>query len=125
MGERKSFRELDVWRRGKVLAVRIYRATAALDSDDRSLREQMRRAAVSVPSNIAEGAERFGTREAAQFFSVAKGSLAEVQTQLEIAQELGLMTAQEVEPLVDEAAQIARMLGALTARLRVRSSATR
>jgi four helix bundle protein len=78
----------------------------------------MRRCAVSVPSNIAEGAERTGDRDSAQFFVVAKGSLAELQTQAEIAMEVGLMTQTAATEIIEESAEIARMLGAIIHRLK-------
>ncbi len=81
-----GFRQLNVWQRSKKLAVEIYRLTQTERfSRDFGLRDQIRRAAVSIPSNAAEGDERGTNREAVRFFYIAKGSLAELETQLEIA----------------------------------------
>lgn len=80
---------------------------------DFGLRDQMRRAAVSVPSNIAEGDERDTDREAVRFLFIAKGSLAELRTQLEIARDIGSLKQESYARLEVECAEIARMLGAL------------
>ena len=78
----QSFEELEVWKRGCALAVYVYESLAA--SRDFGLRDQMQRAAVSIPSNIAEGYER-SSKDFARFLSIAKGSAAELRTQSYIA----------------------------------------
>ena len=81
-----SFRDLDVWKDAVDLAEKVYRATTAFPGDERfGLTSQIRRAATSVASNIAEGHARNSTREFFQFVAIALGSLAEVETQWEIA----------------------------------------
>jgi four helix bundle protein len=81
-----SFRDLDVWHLGVELAETVYRVTARFPRSELfALTSQMRRAAVSIPSNIAEGRTRSSTREFLYFLSVSKGSLAELETQLELA----------------------------------------
>ena len=82
------------------------------------LTSQIRRAAVSIPSNIAEGAERHGTGEYLHFLGVAKGSLAEVETHLAIALKLEFLTSEETQTLLAQAAEIGRMLSGLTRSLR-------
>ena len=82
------------------------------------LTSQIRRAAVSVPSNVAEGAARSGTREFLQFLSVASGSLAEVETQLILAQRMNMLTEAEYEALMQEADELGWMLGGLKRSLR-------
>lgn len=110
----KGFKSLIAWQRSKALAVRIYRLTEQGKwTRDYGLRDQIRRAAVSVPGNIAEGDERDGDGDSARFFRIAKGSLAEVRTQLEIAFEIGYLPDGEFQPLDDECDQISRILGAL------------
>ena len=109
-----GFKELLVWQRAKRLAVTIYQLT----SEGRlarqfSLMDQMRRCAVSIPSNIAEGDERDTDKDSVRFFHIAKGSLAELITQLEIAHEVGFLTAEQIEPLASECAELGKMLGAL------------
>src|SRR3984885_3445196 len=82
----KSFRDLDVWHLGVELAETVYRATARFPKSELfALSSQMRRAAVSIPSNIAEGRARNSTREFLHFLSISRGSLAELDTQLELA----------------------------------------
>jgi len=82
----KSFRDLDVWRLGLELAELIYKCTAGFPkSEVFGLSNQMRRAAVSIPSNIAEGRARNSSREFLHFLSISRGSLAELETQLELA----------------------------------------
>jgi four helix bundle protein len=82
-GKPQSYRDLLVWQKGTALALEIYRVTQRFPSDERfGLTAQLRRAAVSVPSNIAEGQARRTTGEFIQFLSHAEGSLAEVDTQI-------------------------------------------
>ena len=83
---------LDAWRQGMLLVKAVYGLSACFPGDERfGLIQQMRRAAVSIPSNIAEGAARSGAREYAHFISVARGSLAELTTQIQIARMLGYL----------------------------------
>ena len=115
-----GFRELKVWQRGKELALEVYRITQTDPfKKDFSLKDQIRRAAVSVPSNIAEGDERGSNREAVRFFYIAKGSLAELQTQLEIASEIGYLRKESLESLENQCSDIGKMLGSL---IKARSS---
>ncbi len=80
-----GFRDLKVWRKSKKLAVSIYRITKEGEfSRDFGFKDQIRKAAVSIPCNIAEGDERATNKEAVYFFYISKGSLAELETQLEI-----------------------------------------
>ena len=82
----KGFEELKVWQKAKDLAVLIYKITSdGKLSKDFGLRDQIRRSAVSIASNIAEGDERETDKESVRFFYIAKGSLAELRTQLMIA----------------------------------------
>src|ERR1700691_3577747 len=82
----KSFRDLDVWNLGVELAETVYRVTARFPKSELfALTAQMRRAAVSIPSNIAEGRARDSTREFLRFLAISRGSLAELETQLELA----------------------------------------
>ena len=109
-----GFKQLRVWVEAKRLAVSIYQqsGTGPL-AKDFSLRDQIRRAAVSVPSNIAEGDERDTDKDSVRFFYMAKGSLAELRTQLEIAAEVGLVSLSDFTSLEAECIAIGKMLGAL------------
>ena len=109
-----GFRDLEVWRRSKDLAVKIYNiSSVGTLGKDYSLREQLRRAAVSVASNIAEGDERGSDKEAVRFFYIAKGSLAELRTQLEIACEIGYLSSRIFDEIDGECEQLGRMIGSL------------
>ena len=92
----RSFEELEVWKRGCKLAVDVY--LALKDSREFGLRDQMNRAAVSIPSNIAEGAERDSVKEFIHFLHIAKGSAAELRTQIYIAEKIELLTPTVTRP---------------------------
>ena len=105
---------LEVWKRSKELAVRIYKSEMQGPlAKDFSLIRQIQRAAVSKCSNIAEGAERESFKDSAHFYTMAKGSAAELATQLQIAQEIGLIGDGSVENRILETEEIARMLNSL------------
>ena len=109
-----GFRELKVWQRSKDLAVTIYIVTKEGEfCRDFGSRDQIRRAAISIPSNIAEGDERGSNKDAIRFFYISKGSLAELQTQLEIAREIGYLDKHRTKELLDECQVIGKMLGSL------------
>jgi four helix bundle protein len=110
----EGYRELRVWQRAKELAVIIYRVTSAGPvAKDFGLRDQIRRAAVSIPSNIAEGDERDTNKDSVRFLYMAKGSIAELRTQLEIARDIGAIDPQSFGQLEAACAEIGRMLGSL------------
>lgn len=109
-----GFRQLKVWQNSKELAVEIYKLTRGTPfSNDFGLRDQIRRAAVSIPSNIAEGDERGSNKESVRFFFIAKGSLAELQTQLEIACDIGYLSPTILHDLNEKCVLIGKMLGSL------------
>jgi four helix bundle protein len=108
-----GYEDLLVWQKAKDLAVAVYRTTEeGRWSRDFGLRDQMTRSGVSVPSNIAEGDERATDKEAVHFFTIAKGSLAELRTQVQIAYEIGCLDEQSAA-LRDRCTEIAKMLGSL------------
>ena len=95
----KSYRDLLVWKAGIQLAVACYRITIQFPRYELfGLTGQMRRAAVSIPSNLAEGHSRSHRKEFLQFVSVAKGSLGELETQMALAVQIGYLDAMEAEP---------------------------
>jgi len=103
-----------VWQKGMGLAKRLYALTRAFPSDERfGLVSQIRRASVSVPSNIAEGQARGGKKEFAQFLYIAKGSLAELDTQIELAKEIGYIKENESKEIGQLIAELQRMLHSL------------
>ncbi|HXZ18793.1 MAG TPA: four helix bundle protein, partial [Candidatus Acidoferrales bacterium] len=113
-GKAKHYKQLLVWQKGMALAKLVYDLTARFPADERfGLTSQLRRAAVSVPSNIAEGQARHGTGEFLQFLSHAQGSLAEMETQLLLAIDLGFCKQASVEASFNEIGQLQRMMAAL------------
>jgi four helix bundle protein len=106
-----KFRELKVWQKAKDLAVHIYKLTAdGYFKKDLGLRDQIRRAAVSMPSNIAEGDELNTDKQSIRHFYIAKGSAAEVLTQSIIAHEIGYISLEQFEYIEIECQSIAGML---------------
>lgn len=106
-----KFQDLKVWQRAKELAVFIYKLTGqSTFVKDYGLRDQIRRAAVSIPSNIAEGDELDTDRQAIKYFYTAKGSSAEVLTQAIIAYEIGYITEEPFDHIQKECRAISSML---------------
>jgi len=114
-----GYRELKVWQLGVDIALEIYRLTADFPKSELyGLTSQIRRAAVSIASNIAEGHARKTQRELHRFLNIAKGSLAELETQLIIASELGFVDKQRIEKVLTMTDQESRMLSGLMRTLR-------
>jgi len=115
----RSYQDLHVWERSIGWVEQIYRASSAWPADERfGLTSQVRRASVSVPANIAEGAGRRTTGEFLQFIGIARGSLGEVETLLIISERLGYTPSHAIKPLLQEASEIGRMLSGLANSLR-------
>ena len=109
-----KFQELIVWQRAKGLAVYVYKITGqGAFAKDFGLRDQIRKAAVSVPSNIAEGDELGSDRQAVKFFYISKGSSAELLTQAIIAKEIGYLDNKNFEHIAAECKTISSMLSRL------------
>ena len=109
-----GFKDLVVWQKGKDLAVKIYRISREGPLfRDFGLRDQIRRSAVSVPSNLAEGDERDTNKEAIRFFYISKGSLAELRTQIQIAFEIDYVKEEEFCDIDDECRVLGKMIGSL------------
>ena len=112
-----SYSQLEVWKKAMSLVTEIYKITGIFPSEERySLTSQMRRAAVSIPSNIAEGRMRISRKEFKRFVSMAFGSGAELETQMQIARNLSYLdqTRDEADNLLEE---VIRMLNALLQKL--------
>ena len=118
----QSFESLEVWKRASRLAVATYRALS--ECRDFGLKDQMTRAAVSIPSNIAEGYERGTNPEFIRFLNIAKGSTAELRTQLYIAAEIGVVSKQQMAELAEETRGIGAMLNKLASARRSRAGET-
>ena len=114
----RGFRELIVWQKSMDLVERVYQIMKVFPADERyRLCDQLSRAVVSIPSNIAEGNGRESKGEYARFLGIARGSLYEVETQLEIAQRLGYVT--DLSDLITLTSEIRRMLISLISKLRL------
>lgn len=114
----KSYRDLQVWQKGVQLASLVYQTSRVLPKDEQfGLISQLRRASVSVPSNIAEGYGRRSRADYVRFLNMAMGSLYELQTQAEIASNLGFLEDAESQPLAADARELERMLSAMIRKL--------
>lgn len=115
----QSYRELIAWQEALDFVMDVYKASRAFPRDEiYGLASQVRRAAVAVPANIAEGQARLSGNEFYYFLGRARGSLVEVETQLMIAQNLGYITAEHGKQLLDKAAEVGRILNGLIASIR-------
>jgi four helix bundle protein len=122
----QSYRDLLVWQKSMALAKEIYKITAEFPPEEKfGLISQMRRATVSVPSNIAEGQARNTTGEFVQFISHAEGSLAELDTQLTLAAELNFLSPEKARPCMNLIAELRRMLNGLRRAITGQSPSTR
>jgi four helix bundle protein len=114
----KSYRDLIAWQRAMDLVTQIYRISATFPREEiYGLTSQLRRASVSIPSNIAEGQGRHGAAEFRHFLRQASGSLMEVETQVLIAERLDYISSDETAKLLATAAEIGKMLNGLVASL--------
>ncbi|MBY6203464.1 four helix bundle protein [Halomonas denitrificans] len=115
----RSYRELKVWQRSMDVVEEVYALTECFpDSERFALTQQIRRTAVSVPSNIAEGNARRSTKDYARFVSIAIGSLAELETQIEIAYRVRYLDDERAAGIHSELMEIGRMLRAIESKLR-------
>lgn len=110
----QNYRQLIVWQKAMEMVLRVYQATKAFPKEEiYGLSSQIRRAVVSIPSNIAEGQARKSTAEFLQFLSIAQGSRAEVETQILIAQQLGYVTDSTAQEILSLSEEVAKLLYAL------------
>lgn len=114
----RSFKDLKVWQKGIVLVKEVYKITSIFPKEEiYGLSAQMRRAAVSVPSNIAEGFRRRHDKEYKQFLNIALGSLAELETQIIIATELGYINTQSEDVLLEIIDHVSRIINNLNKKI--------
>jgi four helix bundle protein len=110
----RSFEELDIWRKAREITRKIYNlSNEGLFGKDFALRDQIRRACISIMANIAEGFERSGTGEFLQFLAMAKGSAGEVRSLLYIALDQGYVEQETFDQLSAQTGEISRMIGSL------------
>jgi four helix bundle protein len=110
----RSYQDLVAWQKARVLVRDVYRLTRAWPKEELFLlTAQVRRAAISIPSNIAEGQGRIGKREFAHHLSIAHGSFCELENQLVIAQDLEFLSEKEGDQVLDQVAEVGRLLRGL------------
>jgi four helix bundle protein len=110
----QQFTQLRVWQKSHALVLQIYRLTKGFPLDERyGLISQLRRAALSVPTNVAEGSKRKTNTEYARFLNIAEGSLAEAQYLLMVSRDLGYLAETAAKPVLEQAGEIAKMLHGL------------
>jgi len=115
----KSFTDLDAWREGHKLVLDIYSITKSFPKEEQfGLTNQLRRAAVSITSNIAEGFSRASFKEKAQFYSMSLGSLTEVQNQLFIAKDVKYMSVQEFNLIATCTVKVSKIINGLIKKTR-------
>jgi four helix bundle protein len=115
----KSFEDLEVWRRSHQIVLEIYRLTNAFPKEERfGITSQLRRAAYSVPANIAEGLGRRSTKELIQCLGIANGSLKEVRYFVYLSCDLGYLATNELERPDDQLNSVAQMMAALSRTLK-------
>ncbi|MGA3164743.1 MAG: four helix bundle protein [Terriglobia bacterium] len=114
----QRFTDIRVWQRSYALALSVYQTTASFPAAERfGLTSQLRRAAVSVPTNIAEGSKRRKGHDYARFLNISEGSLAETENLLMLSRDLGFIAGDKAESLLNEISEISRMLAALRAKV--------
>ena len=114
----RDYRRFGVWEKAHLLALSVYRVTQRFPQEERfGLTSQIRRAAVSIPSNIAEGSGRGGDTEFARFVHIAAGSVNEVEYQCLLARELGFMAHADAEEIDSRCSEVRRMLVGLAGKL--------
>ncbi len=120
-----SFRDLQVWQKAMELVTEVYRLSKGFPREEvYGLTSQLRRCAVSVPSNIAEGYARNSGGDYAPFLRVASGSLYEMETQIEVARNLGYLSGQQGARAMDSTRELGRMLGSLITRVEAGTRST-
>ena len=119
----RSYRDLVAWQKAMKFVTAIYEVTQRFPSEERyGLTNQLRRASVSVPSNIAEGQARFSQKEFHHFLSMARGSLVEIETQLLIARNLKYLQPAKAEDLLATADELGRILNGLISSIKNRAA---
>jgi len=110
----KNHKELLVWQKAMQLVVDVYNLIRLLPKEETyGLSDQMRRAAISIPSNIAEGNARSSLKDMVHFLYIAQGSRAELETQLELCELIGYISKERLEPVLMQTQEIGRMLSGL------------
>lgn len=114
------FKELEIWKKSRIFCSEIYAITATFPSDEKfGLINQLRRASVSIPSNIAEGSSRNSQKDFARFLEIAIGSAYEIETQLIIASDLGFLKTDSLNSLTNNLEEIIKMTSRFRTTLKI------
>ena len=117
----KSFRELEVWQKAHAMVLEVYRVTGSFPKEERfGVVSQLRRAAYSIPANIAEGFGRRSTKELLQCLTIANGSLEEVRYFVLLSRDLGYLHKEQIQKLNDQLDSVAQMISALSRSLKIK-----
>ena len=118
----RKHKDLEIWQRSMGLVKMVYSESKSLPNDERfGLSSQMRRSAVSIPSNIAEGCSRTSTKELIRFLEISLGAAFELETQLLISVETEMLTSQAVDNIISELNQLQRMINAYRSSIKYKS----
>ena len=120
----RNFRELDIWKNGIEIVKMVYLTTNSLPNNETyGLSSQIKRAAVSIPSNIAEGCSRSSQKDFKRFLEISLGSAFEVETQLEIIKQLNLIPSKNIDPIIssinNEQKKISKLIGLIKTDLKI------
>lgn len=119
----RDFRKLDIWEKGISLVKEVYVCSGNLPSEEKfGLKSQLCRAAISIPSNIAEGASRSGDKEFCRFLEIAMGSAFELETQLIIIEELGMLDKSEINHILGQANILQKQINKLITTIKTSNS---
>nr|WP_322626321.1 four helix bundle protein [uncultured Flavobacterium sp.] len=114
------FKDLEIWKLSRIFCSKIYQATSVFpESEKFGITNQLRRASVSIPSNIAEGSSRSSNKEFCRFLEIAIGSAYEIETQILIASDLNFLNQNEVDRLIDDLNLIIKMISKFKSTLKV------
>lgn len=114
------FKDLEIWKLSRIFCSQIYKITSTFpDSEKFGLTNQLRRAAISVPSNIAEGCSRISNKDFSRFLEISIGSIYEIETQLLIAFDLGYVNKEELDDLINELDKIIKMTAKFRSTLQI------
>lgn len=114
------FKDLEIWKLSRIFCSRVYQVTSIFpESEKFGITNQLRRASVSIPSNIAEGSSRSSNKEFCRFLEIAIGSAYEIETQILIASDLNFLNQNEVDKLIDDLNLIIRMISKFKSTLKV------
>lgn len=118
-GRLRSFQDLETWKKGHIFVLEVYKNTKKFPKEELfCLTQQMRRAAVSITSNIAEGFSRQSSKEKLQFYSISLGSLTELQNQLIISKDIGYLSEIDFQRTIDMSIEVSKLLNGIIKKFR-------